>query len=157
MRQRRIQRIVLADPRSDYRRCLAEFLVDGLRLHVVAEAEGGEEAVRQAAALRPDAVVVDVTSEGERGLDIVRQLAAGPESACVIALSLYGDRQFARAALDAGASAVVTKGDAVDQLPGVLNQLAARLRRRTRAVSVPHGTRSTRISTLLSSSRAPVP
>ena len=73
---------------------------------VVGGASTAAEAVRQAAELRPDVVLVDIDLGGESGFEVVRRLEAiaRPHSFQVILISAYAEEDYAE--LIAASSAV---------------------------------------------------
>ena len=82
---------------------------EGLR--VVGVAATSAEALRRAAELRPEVVLVDVLLGGESGFELARQLAArhrdgGP---AVILISTYSAADFARPIAESPAAAFVAK------------------------------------------------
>lgn len=95
--------------------------------YMVFTAESGEEGLRAAADLRPDAVIVDGVLPGIDGLTVIRRLrldAALRGTPCVL-LTASEDRDAELRALDAGADAFVRKDAEIDV---VLAKLSAVLR-----------------------------
>src|SRR4051812_22914070 len=123
-------RIVLVDDHRIIRQGLRALLATRPDLQVVAEAHDGHEAVRFAAELAPDVVLMDIGLPGLDGIEATRQICAtgrcAPTTAeggegegrapRVIALSAYGDRRSAAAMLEAGAVGFVLKTGCVDEL-----------------------------------------
>ena len=88
-------------------RMILEFEPD---LHVVGEAANGEEGVAQAAALRPDVVLMDVRMPGVDGIAATRRIAADPScQARVVMLTTFDMDEYVYAALQAGASGFLLK------------------------------------------------
>jgi two-component system KDP operon response regulator KdpE len=85
----------------------------------------GEEALRLAAAHRPEAVVLDLGLPGMSGLEVIHGLR-GWTSVPIIVLSARGAERDKVAALDAGADDYVTKPFGMDEL---FARLRAALRR----------------------------
>ncbi len=90
----------------------------------------GEEALRLAAARRPDAVVLDLGLPGMSGLDVIAGLR-GWTATPIIVLSARGAERDKVAALDAGADDYVTK-------PFGMDELFARLRAAVRRAAPVH-------------------
>jgi DNA-binding NarL/FixJ family response regulator len=92
-----VQRTVLiVDDHPDFRRS-ARALLEADGFEVVGEAGTGEEALRVAAALRPQIVLLDVQLPGLDGLAVAEQLAAGAAPPAVVLTSsrdaaAYGSR-----------------------------------------------------------------
>jgi len=74
------KRVLIADDESDLRVLLRETIRDR---YDVCEAADGGEAIRLAAALRPDAVVLDIHMPGTDGLTVCRWLKTNPPLATI--------------------------------------------------------------------------
>jgi two-component system KDP operon response regulator KdpE len=92
----------------------------------VATATSASQALAEAAAHPPEAVILDLVLPDGRGTDVTRELRTWSD-APVILLSAVEDERDKVAALDAGADDYVTKPFSVDEL---LARLRAALRRR---------------------------
>lgn len=75
----------------------ARVLLEREGLHVVGVAATSGQALRQAAELRPDVVLVDVMLGGESGFDLARRLGGhdGGAELAVILMSTYSAADFA--------------------------------------------------------------
>ena len=91
----------------------------------VTTAENGADALAQAAANPPEAVILDLVLPDARGTEVARELRSWSE-APIILLSAVDEEREKVAALDAGADDYVTKPFGVDEL---LARLRAALRR----------------------------
>jgi DNA-binding NarL/FixJ family response regulator len=83
---------------------------------VVGEAGHGAEAVRQAAKLQPDVVLMDVRMPGMDGIEATRRIVAAGHRSRVLVLTTFDLDEYAYGALRAGASGFLLK----DALPGEL-------------------------------------
>ena len=108
-------RLLLAD---DHR-----MLREGLRrtmeeegFEVVGEAADGEEALRQAAALRPDVVLMDVTMPVLDGVEATRQLHEHLPEIPVVILTMHADREVLARAIRAGAAGYLVKDCSTDEV-----------------------------------------
>ena len=102
-------RILITDDHPVVRDGLRAILA-GTGLEVVGEAASGPEAAQQAAALRPDVVLMDVRMPGGDGLTATRSvLEAAPDSSVVI-LTSFEDETYLREAIAQGAAGFVLKG-----------------------------------------------
>jgi DNA-binding NarL/FixJ family response regulator len=97
-------------------------------VEVVAEAVDGRSAVKLAAELEPDVVVMDINMPDLNGIDATRQITsgtarsgAGPK---VVGLSAYSDRRFTLGMLNAGASGFVVKDAAFSELADAIRTVA---------------------------------
>jgi len=98
------------------------------RIEVVGGAGSGEEAVRQAAALRPEVVAMDVVMPGLDGIEATKLIRKDqPECRVVlVSRSIFVDRrdEGLEAARAAGASAYVVKSRAALDLAEVVVAVA---------------------------------
>ncbi|GAA3228693.1 response regulator transcription factor [Actinocorallia longicatena] len=110
-------RVLIADDHLVVRAGLRALLSGEGDLEVVAEASGGEEAVRQAGLLRPDVVLMDLRfGPGIDGVEATRRVLALPEPARVLVLTTYdSDADIARA-VEAGATGYLLKAGPPDEL-----------------------------------------
>ena len=95
------RRVVIADDNADAVSTLAQLL--RLQGHEVWTASDGIEAVEQASARRPDAIVLDIGMPGLDGIEAARRIRAlpGGEQPLIVALTGWGqpaDREKTRAA-----------------------------------------------------------
>jgi len=81
---------------------------------VVGEAAHGAEAVRKAAELRPDVVLMDVRMPGMDGIEATRRIIANGGRTRILILTTFDLDEYAHAALRAGASGFLLK-DALPQ------------------------------------------
>jgi DNA-binding NarL/FixJ family response regulator len=93
-------------------------------IEVVGEASDGREAVRIAATLRPDVVVMDVAMPHMNGIEATRQLRAADPKVAIVVLSMYGDRQYISESLRAGASGYLLKDAAFSELLSAVKEVA---------------------------------
>jgi len=76
---------------------------------VVGEAAHGAEAVRRAAELRPDVVLMDIRMPGMDGIEATRRIIAAGGRSRVLVLTTFDLDEYAYAALRAGASGFLLK------------------------------------------------
>lgn len=117
-------RVLLADDHRLVRAGLRA-LLDGMPdVEVVAEAADGEEALRFAHELRPDAALVDIAMPKLSGLAVLHQLAASGLPTRVLLLSMYDNDEYVAEAVRAGAAGYMIKDAAVEELGLALQALA---------------------------------
>jgi two-component system, NarL family, response regulator DegU len=108
-------RLLLADDhrmlREGLRRTLEEEGLD-----VVGEAADGEEALRLAAKLRPDVVLMDVTMPVLDGVEATRQLHEHLPDIPVVILTMHADREVLARAIRAGAAGYLVKDCSTDEV-----------------------------------------
>ena len=78
-------------------------------LEVVGEADDGQAALTQAAALRPDVILMDVRMPRMNGIDATAALLAAEPDAKVLILTTFDLDEYAFAALRAGAAGFLLK------------------------------------------------
>ncbi|MDP9366472.1 MAG: response regulator transcription factor [Chloroflexota bacterium] len=102
-------RILLVDDQPLFRESLGLPLSVQPDLLVVGEAGDGEEAVRQATALRPDVVLMDMRMPVLDGVAATRRLLAADARLRVVALTIFDDDEYVFEALRAGAAGYLLK------------------------------------------------
>jgi len=85
-------------------------------LEVVGEAPDGDSAVRLAADLEPDVVVMDVAMPEVNGIEATRRILERRPQTCIIGLSVHSSRNYAAQMLRAGARAYVLKDGGLEEL-----------------------------------------
>jgi DNA-binding NarL/FixJ family response regulator len=118
-------RVLLVDDHTLVREGLKAMLERKENLQVVAEAEDGRSAVKLAAELRPDIVIMDVGLPDLNGIEATRQIRDQNPQIKVLALSMHADRHFIVEMLRAGASAYILKHGAFNELDLALNAAMA--------------------------------
>ncbi|HVM53303.1 MAG TPA: response regulator transcription factor [Acidimicrobiales bacterium] len=88
-------------------------------LEVAAEASGGDEALVQWRALRPDVVVLDHRMPGTTGLQLAEQILAEHPTQSIILFSAYLDDELVARADQLGIRACISK-DRYDDIPEAL-------------------------------------
>ncbi|GAA1568760.1 response regulator transcription factor [Actinomadura kijaniata] len=115
---------MLADDQPLIRAGLRTLIADQPGLTVVGEAGDGAEAVRLAAGLRPDLVVMDIRMPGMDGIAATRRIVAAG-TAKVLVLTTFDDDEYVHAALRAGASGFLVKDMALEDILGAVRVVAA--------------------------------
>ena len=108
--------VLIVDDQAPFRSA-ARVLVSLLRgWEVVAEAETGEDAVRLAAELRPDVVLMDINLPGRNGIESTRDLLAVHPGAAVVLTSTYAAADLPAGADGCGAVGYVRKEELTPRL-----------------------------------------
>ncbi len=94
-------------------------------LSVIGEATHGGEAVRKAAELRPDVVLMDVRMPGMDGIEATRRIVQTGDRSRVLVLTTFDLDEYAYAALRAGASGFLLKDALPDELIAGVRAVAA--------------------------------
>ena len=109
-------RVLVADDQTLFRKGLVRLLNAQPHLAVVGEAADGAEAVRLAAEVKPDVVLMDIRMPGLDGLDATRQITGADPSIRVIILTTFHTDAYVLEALKAGARGYVLKDSAVEAI-----------------------------------------
>ena len=119
-------RILVADASEEFRRLFAGALAEEAGMELAAETGDGEEAVRLARELRPDAVVLDLVLTRMDGVEVLDQLASLPERPRLLVLSNLARGGVAELAAAHGADYYMMKPCRLSAVLERLRQLALR-------------------------------
>ena len=116
--------VVIADDHDVVRRGLRSLLdtVDDIR--VIAEAATGNDAIRLAAELVPDVMLLDLQMPDGHGIDATRQITADHPNVAVVILTMFDDTDSIDAALRAGARGYLLKGASQDDVVDAVRAVA---------------------------------
>jgi DNA-binding NarL/FixJ family response regulator len=109
-------RVMVVDDHAVVREGLRSILNRERHLEVVGEAVDGEDACVQAAALRPEIVIMDVSMPRLNGADATRRVLAVSPASSVIALTAHDEPPYVRELLNAGARGYVLKRAVIEDL-----------------------------------------
>lgn len=109
-------RVMIVDDHAVVRSGLGAFLMAFDDLELVAEAGGGQEAIRQCTATHPDVVLMDLVMPGMDGAAATRAIREGNPEVQVIALTSFKEQDLVQAALAAGAIAYLLKDVTAEEL-----------------------------------------
>ena len=109
-------RVLLVDDDRDFLESLRPLIEHQPVLTVAGTADNGLDAIELADELDPDAVVIDLHMPVVDGVTAVARLRKDHPSLCLIALTGDPAPELHRAVTEAGADAVLMKGDLVDSL-----------------------------------------
>jgi DNA-binding NarL/FixJ family response regulator len=109
-------RVLLVDDQALFREALATLLGVRPEIEVVGEAGDGDAALRQAAELRPDVVLMDLHMPVLDGIAATRRLRVEQPEVRVLALTTFDDDEDVFAALRAGAVGYLLKDVSSDRL-----------------------------------------
>ena len=118
-------RLLLVDDHEVVRAGLRTLLELERDLEVAGEAPTGEEAIRQARALRPDIVLLDVVMEGIGGVEACRELRSLPQPPRVLMLTSFSDDDAVVSSILAGASGYLLKNTSRAQLLRAIRAVGA--------------------------------
>jgi len=118
-------RVLLADDDDSFLESLRPLIEHQPELTVIGTAENGLDAIELADELGPDAVVIDLHMPLVDGVTAVARLRKDHPSLCLIALTGDPDPDLHDAVAEAGADAVLQKGELVDTLVERLSAVKA--------------------------------
>jgi len=118
-------RVLVADDHPAFRAGLQLMLSSCDDLEVVAEADNGALALRLAAELRPDVVVMDLRMPGLDGIEATRRLVRDDPNIGVVVLTMFEDDDSVFAAMRAGARGYLLKGAELPEIVRAITAIAA--------------------------------
>ncbi len=116
-------RVLIADDHGMIREGL-RMILESHRIEVVGEASDGAAAVRNAAALRPDVVLMDLRMPGMDGVEATSQIVR-EGSAQVLILTSFDEDELVFAAIGAGAAGFLLKTTEAAPLVEAISRVAA--------------------------------
>jgi NarL family two-component system response regulator LiaR len=116
--------ILITDDHAMVRNGVRMFLELQPDLQVLGEADSGEEAVRMAAELVPDVVLMDLVMGGMGGVEATRQVKQVSPHSQVIVLTSYHEDEYIFPALRAGALSYVLKDVGPEELAETVRKAA---------------------------------
>ena len=117
--------VFLADDHAVVREGLKKLVSDTPGMSVVGEASDGITAWSHASKLKPDVTVMDISMPGLNGIEATRQLKQICPSTKVLILTIHDEVDYLREVMQAGASGLVLKQAAGDELIRAINLVAA--------------------------------
>ena len=108
-----VRSVLVVDDNAAIRRAICELFTHEPDFEVCGEAENGREAIEKAQQLQPALIVTDLSMPLMNGLEETRILRKHMPAVPVIICSVHTGPTVDKEALDAGASAVVGKSEAV--------------------------------------------
>jgi DNA-binding NarL/FixJ family response regulator len=118
-------RVLIADDQKIVREGLVSLLSLLPGIDVVGAATDGDDAVRQAVALRPDVVLMDLNMPRCNGVEATEQLRDRQPGTRVVVLTTYADDDWVFAALQAGARGFLTKDAGAEEIHRAIATVAS--------------------------------
>lgn len=116
------RRILVADG-SKYFTSTWRMLIPEPEFEIVGLAHNTEDAIKMARALSPDIILADLSHSALRGLKTIQALHAVYPGITIISFRPVASQEYTQAALDAGATACLTKSELANVLPQMLYRL----------------------------------
>jgi DNA-binding NarL/FixJ family response regulator len=101
--------VLIVDDHPIFRKGLRALLASHPELRLAGEATSGPEAVRLAAELRPDLILMDLQMPGGDGVSAIRQIIASRPESRILVVTMFDDDESVFAAMRAGARGYVLK------------------------------------------------
>jgi two-component system, NarL family, response regulator NreC len=118
-------RVLLADDHGLLRKGVRSVILQDPGIVIAGEAGDGGEAVRLAAELSPDVVVMDVAMPALNGLDAAALITRKDKRIGVIVLTMYSDEEYLIRAVSAGVRGYLLKDSAEPDLVRAIKAVAA--------------------------------
>jgi NarL family two-component system response regulator LiaR len=118
-------RIVLADDHPLLRQALKDILQKENSFEIIGEAADGEEAVRLAAELTPDVVIMDISMPNLDGLQATQQIKGKYPNVAVLVLTVHTDDECILEILKAGAAGYLIKSAFGDEVIHAVRAVAS--------------------------------
>lgn len=116
-------RILLVDDHALVREGLKKFLSTEPDLEIY-EADGGEAAIRQAAAVTPDVILMDLMMPGMDGIEATRRCLEVSPGSRVIVLTSHPEDEKVLPAIRAGATSYLLKDVSAEELAQAIRRAA---------------------------------
>jgi DNA-binding NarL/FixJ family response regulator len=124
-----VRTVIIVDDNPFIREALCEFFTREADFEVCGQAEDGREAIEKAQQLHPDLIVTDLSMPVMNGLEETRVLKGLMPAVPVIIYTAHSNPFVEKEARSAGASAIISKSEAVavliNKARSLLDQIAA--------------------------------
>ena len=118
-------KVLIADDHAIVRTGLAALLETKPGISVVGEAADGAAAVKKALRLRPDVIIMDLMMPVKDGVEATREIHGKLPESRVLILTTSTAADLITRAIEVGATGVITKSGANDQLVQAIRSVAA--------------------------------
>jgi two-component system, NarL family, response regulator DegU len=109
--------VLIVDDHLLFRQGLRALLEHSNDVHVVGEADNGEDGIRLCRALQPNVVLMDLNlGEGMDGVQATRQILQEAPQTHVVVLSTHFSEEYALPAMKAGAKSYLVKSTGIDNV-----------------------------------------
>jgi DNA-binding NarL/FixJ family response regulator len=119
-------RVLIVDDHTFIRRGIQSILESSGEWQYCGEAENGVAAIRMAAQLKPDVIVMDVSMPGLNGLEATRVIHEAQPDIKILLLTLHDSLEVMRSAFQAGAQGFLLKSEAEQELVRALESVTGK-------------------------------
>lgn len=117
-------RVLIVDDHAFIRRGIQSILNSCPGWEFCGEAENGVAAIRLAAELKPDIIIMDVSMPGLNGLEATRVIHEAQPNVKILLLTLHQSVEILRSGFRAGAQGYLLKSEAEQELLRALHMVA---------------------------------
>lgn len=121
-------RVVIAEDHHLVRQGIRALLEKQSHIHVIGEAQDGQEALDLTHSLKPDVLLLDINMPRINGIEVIKRVREAGSATEILILSMYEDESLVKKALRNGARGYILKKSITEQL---FNAIAAASRRKT--------------------------
>jgi NarL family two-component system response regulator LiaR len=119
-------RVITVDDHEIFRGGIRFLMLALDDVELVAEAQGGDEALRLCEELQPDVVLMDMMMPGMDGIEATKAIRQRFPGVQVLALTSFYDRKLVQRAMQAGAIGYLLKGVSMEKLGEAIRAAHAR-------------------------------
>ena len=116
-------RVLLADDSPEFLQMMSGFLARDSAIELIGAALTGQDAVKLAAELHPDLILMDLIMPHTNGIEATRQIKATPYPPIVIILTGHDTPEYRSKAANAGADGFVYKPELFKKLLPLMKHL----------------------------------
>jgi DNA-binding NarL/FixJ family response regulator len=120
-----VPKVLIVDDHAFIRRGVQGILKADPDWQLCGEADNGNDAVRMASELNPEAIVMDVSMPGLNGVEATRAIRKTNPNVKILLLTLHESAELVRTAFQAGINGYLLKTDAEQELVQALNVVIA--------------------------------
>jgi DNA-binding NarL/FixJ family response regulator len=121
--RRNKHRILIVDDHPIFRHGLMQLLSQEDDLEVCGEAENYQGAMKAAAALKPDMIIVDITLKDMSGIDLIKEIHKIDKGIPMLVISMHDESLYAERAFRAGARGYIMKQEASESVVQAIRQV----------------------------------
>jgi len=119
--------VLIVDDKPEFIDAIARFLANEFQIEIIGLARSGGEALAQAAALKPDLILMDYIMPKMDGIEATQQIKAYPNAPCIVILTAYDNPEYRIQAEKVGADGLVAKMNLGNELLPLIYRLFPQL------------------------------